>query len=495
MTLTEDPRAKIRRNIRDYVSEDLEKAKPTPRTVTHFRDMIMTTVVCLHSAVARKSYEKERRFLCPPPRFLVEGPAWQMKRQVLTMSVVSEHSENLCEHTEPLDSNMTSTFKALYISGEARTKSIQLSLKISEPSNVESNPGHTWATFNSAPILAIAKRSTTTSKKSTWIVSGKPVSLFHRIHAQTLSTKYMTMEHGTLSASKDAWSAFNMQIVLPATDTLSTVRPYNRFSGQLHPITHGCSIILTDTCSGISSPPLIVTKVSKGTACQNDGSPVNQMEKIALRRVNPDGTRCYLSTPRLASAGREDNLQLSATGSSEQGESYALLFQPPHTRHRVENGVQIEVDDLDDHLCWTIVGISKLQYTFFDARALNDSSPHMPITPFPTLSRSPAYCEIRNTLELTGNLSYADPTTGERLLLDIYIGSLGPLPTCTHQGPHPVAVVQMPSIEEVVRALEKDTAMAAEGSSLPLLFIRPTDSVGYRMGPTIGLLHQALRVL
>ncbi|KAK7014621.1 beta-trefoil DNA-binding domain-containing protein [Favolaschia claudopus] len=333
------------------------------------------------------------------------------------MSVVSEHSENLCEHTEPLDSNMTSTFKALYISGEARTKSIQLSLKISEPSNVESNP----AVNNDV-------------QKSTWIVSGKPVSLFHRIHAQTLSTKYMTMEHGTLSAT------FNMQIVLPATDTLST--------GQLHPITHCCSIILTDTCSGISS-----------TACQNDGSPVNQMEKIALRRVNPDGTRRYLSTPRLASAGREDNLQLSATGS------------PPHTRHRVENGVQIEVDDLDDHLCWTIVGISKLQYTFFDARALNDSS----------------------------NLSYADPTTGERLLLDIYIGSLGPLPTCTHQGRGAtgttVAVVQMPSIEEVVRALEKDTAMAAEGSSLPLLFIRPTDSVGYRMGPTIGLLHQALRVL
>ncbi|KAK6969532.1 hypothetical protein R3P38DRAFT_2587730 [Favolaschia claudopus] len=47
----------------------------------------------------------------------------------------------------------------------------------------------------------------------------------------------------------------------------------------------------------------------------------------------------------------------------------------------------------------------------------------MPITHFPTLSTSPAYCEISNTLELTGNFSYADPTTGERLLLDIYIGS------------------------------------------------------------------------
>ncbi|KAK7015438.1 beta-trefoil [Favolaschia claudopus] len=478
-TLTEDPHAKIRRNIRDYVLEDLN------------RDMIMTTVVCLHAAVARRSYGNERRFLCPPPRVQVEGPAWQMKRQVLTMSVVSEHGENLCEHAEPLDNNMTSTFKVLYISGEARTKSVHLSLKISEPSNVDSDPGHTWATFNSAPILAIAKPSTTTSKMSTWIVSGKPVSLFHRIHSQTVSTRYMTMDHGTLSASKDAWSAFSMHIVPPATDTPST--------GHLHPITHGCSIILTDTCSGISSPALIVRKVSKGTVCQNDGNPVNQMEKIALQRVNSDGTRCYLSTPRLAFARREDNMHLSATVSSEQGESYALLFQPPHTRYQVENGVQIEVDDLDDHLCWTIVGISKLQYTFFDARALNDSPPHMPITPFPTLSTSPAYCEISNTLELAGNFSYADPTTGERLLLDIYIGSLGPLPARTHQiegvTGTTVAIVQMPSIGEVIRVLEKDTLKAAEGSSLPLLFIRPTDSVGYRMGPTMGLLRQALRVL
>ncbi|KAK6984628.1 hypothetical protein R3P38DRAFT_2572880, partial [Favolaschia claudopus] len=272
------------------------------------------------------------------------------------------------------------------------------------------------------------------------------------------------------------------------------------------------------TCSGISSPALIVRKVSKGTlaVCQNDGNPVNQMEKIALQRVNSDGTRCYLSTPRFAFARREDNMHPSATGSSEQGESYALLFQPPHTRYQVENGVQIEVDDLDDHLCWTIVGISRLQYTLFDARALNDSPPHMPITPFPTLSTSPAHCEISNTLELAGNFSYADPTTGERLLLDIYIGSLGPLPARTHQiegvtgttgmfvfatstfltkRPHPVAIVQMPSIGEVIRVLEKDTLKAAEGSSLPLLFIRPTDSVGYRMGPTMGLLRQALRVL
>lgn len=184
--------------------------------------MPMTTVICLHAAVAQKSYGSEKRFLCPPPVVHIEGPLWHMRNQQLSMAVVSESGERSFEQKAPLDNNMTASFKFLHVTGTAKAKSFQLSLDIAEPplsltpEGGESSGGRVWATFDSAPVTIISKPSKKTAKTrniSSCILAGGPVSLFNRINSQTVRTKYMTIDHTQLCASNVAWSAFNVNVV------------------------------------------------------------------------------------------------------------------------------------------------------------------------------------------------------------------------------------------------------------------------------------------
>lgn len=207
----EDPHSKIRRIVRDHVSQDPARVMP------------MTTVICLHAAVAQKSYGSEKRFLCPPPVVHIEGPVWHMRAQQLAMAVVSENGERSFEQKAPLDNNMTASFKFLHVTGTAKAKSFQLSLDIAEPPPPSLNPeggdpptGRVWASFDSAPVTIISKPSKKTAKTrniSSCILAGGPVSLFNRINSQTVRTKYMTIDHAQLCASNVAWSAFNVNVV------------------------------------------------------------------------------------------------------------------------------------------------------------------------------------------------------------------------------------------------------------------------------------------
>ncbi|EEB96039.1 hypothetical protein MPER_04894, partial [Moniliophthora perniciosa FA553] len=195
------------------------------------------------------------------------------------------------------------------------------------------------------------------------------------------------------------------------------------------PVTYGCEIVLSDTQSGIATSPLIIRKVDKGRVSAEDGGPVSQMQKIALQRVNPDGSRHYLSAagPIPGSTGV---IAPPAPGMSTQAGTHPLLFQSPRVRDEVKDGVHMLLDEVDDYLCWTIVGISKFQYTFFDSSGKNNSIPEQPITPFPTLFTAPVYRQNTNTIELTvSNFFYEDPKTRQQLPLDVYLGNLGPYPT------------------------------------------------------------------
>lgn len=98
--------------------------------------------------------------------------------------------------------------------------------------------------------------------------------------------------------------------------------------------------------------------MDKGRIVPDDGGPVSQMQKIALQRVNGDGTRHYLSaagpipgTPGVAVP--------PAPGLSNQAGTHPLLFQSPRIREEMKDGVRVITDEVDDYLCWTIVGICK----------------------------------------------------------------------------------------------------------------------------------------
>ncbi|THV07673.1 beta-trefoil [Dendrothele bispora CBS 962.96] len=510
----------------------------------------MTTVICLHAAVAQKSYGSEKRFLCPPPVVHIEGPVWHMRNQQLSMAVVSETGERSFEQKSTLDNNMTSSFKFLHVTGTAKAKSFQLSLDIAEPhpstaSNPEADgpPGRVWASFDSAPVTIISKPSKKTAKTrniSSCILAGGPVSLFNRINSQTVRTKYMTIDHAQLCASNVAWSAFNVNVVRRPNE-VPNIGP--------QPVTYGCEIVLSDTQSGISTSPLTIRKVDKGRVSIEDGGPVSQMQKIALQRINPDGSRHYLSAagPIPGSTG-----VVPAPGMSSQAGTHPLIFQSPRVRDEVKDGMHIISDEVDDYLCWTIIGISKFQYTFFDSSGKNSNIPELPITPFPTLFTAPVYRQVNNTVELTvSNFFYEDPKTRTQVPLDVFLGNLGPLPHRVYQasppgpltsispyltpgmdgasadsptspsspagaprfmppGPvHTIVVVEMPPITDVIKALEDDALPlnadrpdnadgadgrngsgppppSINGRSLPLLFIRSIDGVGYHSGRTIA---------
>ncbi|KAI8980719.1 hypothetical protein BD414DRAFT_420426 [Trametes punicea] len=539
-----DPHGKIRRVVRDHITQDPARVMP------------MTTVICLHAAVAQKSYGSEKRFLCPPPVVHIEGPVWQMKQQHLSMAVVNEGGERTCELKAPMDHNLTASFKFLHVTGSAKSKNFLLSLDIAEPAS-DGNEQHerVWASFDSAPVTIISKPSKKTAKTrniSSCILAGGPVSLFNRINSQTVRTKYMTIEQNQLCASNVAWSAFAVNVVRPQGAEAPLGGP--------QPVTYGSEIVLADTVTGVQTAPLIIRKVDKGRIVNDDGGPVSQMQKIALQRVNSDGTRHYLSAAGPI-AGTPGVSGPSAAGLANQAGTHPLLFQSPRVREELKDGVRVITDEVDDYLCWTIVGISKFQYTFFDAFGLNNSVPEMPITPFPTLFNTPAYRSQSNTLEMTAaNFFYENPKTKHQVPLDVYVGNIGPLrlrlynqTPATMDGQfnpsqpfipvphlpgqpdvpvygenlenrtqyqpviavpnrnyHALIVVEMPPVADILKALREDAlpangAPGADGSSpadasgtrtgdlmrdiagrsLPLLFIRSYDGVGYHSGRVI----------
>ncbi|KAI6047724.1 hypothetical protein EDC04DRAFT_2556190 [Pisolithus marmoratus] len=561
----DDPHPKIRRTVREHVSQDPSRV------------MSMTTVMCLHAAVAQKSYGSEKRFLCPPPVVHIQGPVWQMRSQQLAMAVVSEQGDRSHDQKTTLDNNMSGSFKFLHVTGTAKAKSFLLSLDILDPppsvsgDSSEAAPSRVWATFDSAPVTIISKPSKKTAKTrniSSCILAGGPVSLFNRINSQTVRTKYMTIESNQLCASNSAWSAFNVNVVRRPDDAPP---PH---AGGPQPVTYGCEIVLSDSLSNIATSPLIIRKVDKGRVSPEDGGPVSQMQKIALQRVNADGSRHYLSAAGPI-PGAPGMVSPSTPGVASQGGTHPLIFQSPRVREEVKDGVRTLSDEVDDYLCWTIVGISKFQYTFFDALGQNSSIPEMPITPFPTLFTAPVYRAANNTLEMAvSHFFYDDPKTHSQQPLAVYLGNIGPLRArffpASSPGPltnvasfgggipghsldmpstseaavavpgpvspgryvsqplHTIVTVDMPSLPEIIKALQEDVmpqntlspggsgphmspsgtdagggqvdSSGASGShvpanaspptiagrSLPLLFIRAYDGVGYHSGRTIA---------
>lgn len=113
---------------------------------------------------------------------------------------------------------------------------------------------------------------------------------------------------------------------------------------------------MSDTHSGISTSPLVIRKVDKGKVTHDEGGPVSQMQKIALQRVNPDGSRHYLSAAGPI-PGTPGVVAPPAPGMSSQAGTHPLLFQSPRVREEIREGFRVVCDEVDDYLCWTIVGI------------------------------------------------------------------------------------------------------------------------------------------
>lgn len=99
------------------------------------------------------------------------------------------------------------------------------------------------------------------------------------------------------------------------------------------------------------------------------------MQKIALQRVNPDGSRHYLSAAGPVPGGITPGVVAPpAPGMSSQAGTHPLLFQAPRIREEHRDGVLTIVDDVDDYLCWTIVGICESFQTQFLVSVANSGN-------------------------------------------------------------------------------------------------------------------------
>ncbi|KAG9070819.1 hypothetical protein KI688_008360 [Linnemannia hyalina] len=538
----EERNAKIRRSIQAHVSgrpgslspklssmpssasTDTQCGTVLSRQVFESKDPStryqMTTISCLHASVAQKSYGSEKRFLCPPPIVNIQAPhdgsnSALSSRPQVTMSVICETGDNnsALGQRSTLEDDRTGTFRYLYVTGTAKAKSFQLKLQVYDRAclpngfvaaaagpdaeegvvNVADLPAP-YAVFDSAPIAIISKPSKKTAKArnvSSCILAGSLVSLFNRINSQTVRTKYMSVQDGEFCAKNSTWSAFSITIVANGPcglGRIGSLKSHHRQSPvqSSSPITYGAEIILTETETGIQTDRLIVCKVENGRIQQNATGPICQMQKVALMSTerNEDGEHVYLS----------------AVGNDHQVGRYMDHSTTTKTLLNYQASTMIggNPDFLkpggDDFLCWTIVGISKFEYTYFESlpTASENETPY-PITPFPTLMKNPVYNAASHTLELVVSNFHAPAGAKQQdqAPMDVWLGSRGPLKTqiirrttlneCStvEGGSGGAHVDQTTLLVDLPQGNQMGVSPEEKSISLPLLFVRQTDGITY----------------
>ncbi|KAF9197978.1 hypothetical protein BGZ49_001344 [Haplosporangium sp. Z 27] len=532
----EERNAKIRRSIQAHVSAHASESQKAPESSHNFtvfphqffdtKDPSaryqMTTICCLHASVAQKSYGSEKRFLCPPPIVNIQAPQGDSKSALsskpqVTMSVVCETSDgnNSLGQRSTLEDDHSGTFRYLYVTGSAKAKSFQLKLQVygraclpngfisNESTGPESEEDlfntadlpEPYAVFDSAPIAIISKPSKKTAKArnvSSCILAGSLVSLFNRINSQTVRTKYMSVQDGEFCAKNSTWSSFSVSIVSngPSNSVRSgSPKSHHRQSPiqSSSPITYGAEIILIETATGVHSDPLIVCKVENGRIQENATGPICQMQKVALMSTkrNEDGEPVYLSA-----VGNDHQVGRYMDHSSA---SKTVLKYQPSTM--ASGNTDIMKPGSDDFLCWTIVGISKFEYTYFESLPA-DSEAHHPITPFPTLMRNPIYNAASHTLELVVSNFYSQiGGQSSQVPMHVWLGSRGPLTTHiirrndssgTEAGNiNSNNMDQTTLLVDLPQGRHMGVAPDEKSISLPLLFVRHSDGITYNSRATV----------
>ncbi|KAI8457017.1 hypothetical protein BY996DRAFT_6430623 [Phakopsora pachyrhizi] len=463
---------------RSSLTPDYTPLLPAPSMSPDSGHHRMTTVLCLHASVAQKSYGQEKRFLCPPPLVRITGPYRLLKkahRPVLSMSILNEQGEqHLCQTSYIGEDDTNVHFKSLHISGAAKkAKHVTLELSIHPPTQNPAHPTHNngpdiedlappFATFRSTECNIISKPSKKTAKArntQSCIFNGSTICLFNRINSQTVRTKYLCVQNGMLAARAAQWSAFIIKVVRRAEEpgvdgtppiTAKTLLSSN-IPGADRTVTYGSEVELIDFVTGVSSGPLIVRKVEKNKVQKDATGPVSQMQKLAFCQINrTDGSTLYItaldgiSTPRpvpncsdehvgLGSNIQSENLDYSrlpiglnqSVISPTPQRLHMLQLQPPRAVLPPEERGGMTLDEIDDSVAWTVIGVAHFSYTFFDLSHHYPQIPLIPITPFPALTSRPTIdlSSLTMTIKITGFFD------SQVRVMEVWLGPLGALTT------------------------------------------------------------------
>ncbi|KAI9029818.1 hypothetical protein CLU79DRAFT_843223 [Phycomyces nitens] len=255
----------------------------------------------------------------------------------------------------------------------------------------------------------------------------------------------MTSDNNRLCAKNSSWSPFTITILRQPTQPPSpnktgritgpvisngtAIRSHQPSPNHAMPVTYGTEIVLTDTQTGIVSPPVIIRKVDRGRIAACAYGPLSQMQKIALQLASSP-TPVYLSA---AGTIHEKSTNNQTSIDHDSHANTWLDFAPSRLTSSEPGSFDNQSEEVDDYLCWTIVGISKFQYTYSDesqplvGQPSPPLSPSLPLsrslTPFPLLS-AVKYDPTTHRLNITGR-HLRQATTGR--LLSIWLGTDGPL--------------------------------------------------------------------
>lgn len=477
-----------------YCPNNADVTTPPPQSPVLYHNK-PSTVTCYHASVAQKSYGSEKRFLCPPPIVMMSDTK---QNPVVSMSVICEANNNNSTTTEQrtlLDENLRGSFKYLFVTGTAKAKQFCLRVNLMQQSlqqqqqplqlQQQQSQQQPYASFFSNPISIISKPSKKTAKArnvSTCLFTNSYVSLFNRINSQTVRTKYMTSENKQLCAKHSSWSPFEIIVVRQPNQAIN---PDNHSVSV--PITYGTEIILKDVNTGISSPPLIIRKIDKGNVVPNAYGLLSQMQKIALQ---------------LSSSSTAKPLYLNANGSTmaiqpqdqiENSNTHNTSAWIDFTESKFTMNNDITTESVDDHLCWTIVGISKFEYTFSEQQqSLQPSfhqqqqqrqlspppSPPRSIIPFPVIS-SVEYSPHQHSLRIIGQHLMQSSR-----LLEFWVGTHGPLKTTLDHN----LTIHLPDTQELIVSNHDMLITRPDGAryfELPLLLVRQQDGFVYHSGKTL----------
>lgn len=530
-TLTEsEHRAKVAHVVREHMQQEAHGTSLAPP--------LMTKIKCLHASVAQKSYGSEKRFLCPPPVVRVRGQLRHAPSSpMLLMQVQGEDGDSFSgEQMAPLDETGHARFTELHVTGTGKAKSFRLQLHLLTPrdgalptkrarlgasGDAAAIRSASWASFDSAPIGIISKPSKRIAKArnvSAHITKDTSVSLFNRINSQTYRTKYLCAQGGRLSAQSRAWTAFRL-VVLSRREASG---PQDMADDSV--LTYGSVIVLVDPESGVTTDPLVVCKVDRGRILppidghavhdDDDGSAwgaVAQMQKVALMRYVPTHGEWTLHahTPRTylcAGAPPTAETALSARpDTADDAHSLPLTYASTRPVPWNEQSAGV-LDEAEDAICWTLVGISHFEYTFMDVDMLGvpaaTASMGLALTPFPLVTTMPFYDAASHKLAMTVQHffyvrdSSALQTPREAYAathaphahvdaLEVWLGPIGPLTLVTVPVPESdeaEVAVQLPRLREILAARLDARSSAPSTCTLPLLFVRAHDSTIYHSG-------------
>lgn len=353
-----------------------------------------------------------------------------------------------------------------------------------------------------------------------------------------LATVSKSVSHANPSTSLGAGASTSNHIEKPGSSVQSAIK------------IDGGETAVSSAPTGATSTSANVGSETKEKDDLNLFGPVGQMQKVALMRFVPSNDsetvfgdsehlESNFSTPRSYLCGmvpggwmhispekvgqqslavafaqtHEEALgvgQLPAHTSDKHhtGETNSVVYATPKTvAVPKENAPGIKlVDEVDDAFVWTVIGVSRFEYSYFDTsatQASKDEGPcEVPMTPFPLITSMPIYDQTRHTLVTTvTNFIVPAAITSDPIPLDVWAGSLGPLKvshstnapststsTSTSTDPETYITVTLPAIREMIKV-----ALTARRSSptsapipphvlLPLIFVNDSDGTAYHSG-------------